>query len=73
MNGGHTWPGGDKAYFTYLSVGTIGNITMDINASELIWNFFQNYRLSNLNSVKDGKQNPSTFCLFQNYPNHFSI
>jgi polyhydroxybutyrate depolymerase len=48
LNGGHSWPGGDTAYFTYLSVGPIGNTTMDINASELMWDFFKNYDLTDL-------------------------
>jgi polyhydroxybutyrate depolymerase len=72
LNGGHTWPGGDKAYFTYISAGPIGNINMDINTSELIWNFFKNYKLSKQTSIKGDLQNPSTFALFQNYPNPFN-
>jgi polyhydroxybutyrate depolymerase len=44
LNGGHSWPGGDTAYFTHLGAGPIGNTTMDINASELIWDFFKNYK-----------------------------
>ena len=48
LNGGHSWPGGDTSFFTYLSVGPIGNTTMDINASELIWDFFKNYNLTDL-------------------------
>ncbi len=52
LNGGHSWPGGDTAYFTYLSVGPIGNTTMDINASELMWDFFKNYNLTDLYPVR---------------------
>lgn len=36
--GGHTWPGGDPAQF-----GGQGPITQDINASELMWEFFQSH------------------------------
>ena len=52
LNGGHSWPGGDTAYFTHLSVGLIGNTSMDINASELIWDFFKNYNLTDLYPVR---------------------
>ena len=43
LKGGHSWPGGDKSYLTSLSLGPVGNTNMDINASELIWNFFKKY------------------------------
>ena len=45
IGGGHSWPGGDKQHL-YLSWGTIGTTNADINASELIWNFFKDYKLS---------------------------
>ncbi|MCD4780237.1 MAG: prolyl oligopeptidase family serine peptidase [Candidatus Omnitrophica bacterium] len=35
-SGGHTWPGGKQ----YLPERVIGKTCMDINASELIWDFF---------------------------------
>ena len=35
--GGHTWPGGNQ----YLPARTIGKTTRDINASELMWEFFK--------------------------------
>lgn len=38
-NGGHTWPGG----YQYLSRGIIGNTCMDINANEIIWEFFMRH------------------------------
>ncbi len=38
-NGGHTWPGG----LQYLSERTIGKLSKDINASEVIWKFFKSH------------------------------
>jgi polyhydroxybutyrate depolymerase len=35
-NGGHSWPGG----YQYLSEGIIGKTCRDINANEIIWEFF---------------------------------
>ncbi len=40
-NGGHTWPDGQQ----YSPPGLIGNVTRDINANELMWEFFQRYSL----------------------------
>jgi polyhydroxybutyrate depolymerase len=37
--GGHTWPGG----FPYASSGFAGKISQDINASELMWQFFRTH------------------------------
>jgi polyhydroxybutyrate depolymerase len=37
QNGGHTWPGGSQ----YLPESIIGKTSMDINATEEIWNFFK--------------------------------
>lgn len=36
IGGGHTWPGGKQ----YLPEKQIGKTCMDINASEIIWDFF---------------------------------
>ena len=36
INGGHTWPGG----FQYLPVGLVGRTSRDIDASQVIWEFF---------------------------------
>lgn len=38
-NGGHTWPGG----YQYLSKIIIGRTCKDINANEVIWEFFKNH------------------------------
>lgn len=38
--GGHTWPGGEE-----LPTWIAGNTTQDINASELMWEFFSKYSL----------------------------
>jgi polyhydroxybutyrate depolymerase len=37
--GGHTWPGG----FQYLPVWLIGRTSRDIDANEVIWNFFRKH------------------------------
>ncbi|MBM4277175.1 MAG: phospholipase [Deltaproteobacteria bacterium] len=39
--GGHTWPGGDQ----YLPAGIIGRTSRDIDANEVIWNFFKKHTL----------------------------
>ncbi len=39
--GGHTWPGGVQ----YLPVAVIGRTSRDINASEIIWEFFKQFQL----------------------------
>jgi polyhydroxybutyrate depolymerase len=72
LSGGHSWPSGDTTKFTWHSLGPIGKTNMDINASELIWNFFKNYRLPEPTEVKEYIQTPSEFVLFQNYPNPFN-
>jgi polyhydroxybutyrate depolymerase len=37
--GGHTWPGGTQ----FLSEKLVGKVCRDVNASELIWDFFRNH------------------------------
>ena len=69
INGGHTWPGGDKQQFGWSN---IGNTNGDINVSKEIWNFFKNYKLSEPTKVTDYSQQPVEFSLFQNYPNPFN-
>jgi len=39
--GGHTWPGG----YQYLGKGIVGKTSYDINADEIIWNFFEKHSL----------------------------
>lgn len=41
-DGGHTWPGGHST----LPLDIVGPLNTDIRASELIWDFVRNYRLS---------------------------
>jgi polyhydroxybutyrate depolymerase len=36
INGGHTWPGGSQ----YLPVGLVGRTSRDMDASQIIWEFF---------------------------------
>ena len=38
-NGGHTWPGG----YQYLPSMLVGKTTQDLNASEVIWEFFKRH------------------------------
>ena len=38
-NGGHTWPGG----YQYLPAMLVGKTTQDLNASEVIWEFFKRH------------------------------
>lgn len=40
-NGGHAWPGG----FEYLPKIIIGITTKNLDASQVIWNFFKDYRI----------------------------
>ena len=42
-NGGHTWPGG----WQYLPEKSVGKISRDIDASEVIWSFFKNVGTKN--------------------------
>jgi polyhydroxybutyrate depolymerase len=39
--GGHTWPGG----YQYLGKGIIGRTSRDIDANEVIWDFFEKHSL----------------------------
>lgn len=39
--GGHTWPGGD------INIPLLGRTTHDVDANELIWEFFQRHPLKN--------------------------
>lgn len=41
LNGGHTWPG----VFIASQAAVLGNTNRDINASDELWNFFNNYTI----------------------------
>ena len=71
INGGHSWPGGDKPSLV-IPWATIGNTNGDMNASVEIWNFLKAYDLRELTTVTSYSQSPSEFVLFQNYPNPFN-
>ncbi|OGU76051.1 MAG: hypothetical protein A2W11_06295 [Ignavibacteria bacterium RBG_16_35_7] len=71
LNGGHTWPSGNPAYLIIPGYN-MGNTNFDINASEIMWDFFKNYQLAEATLVKDDIQFPLRFSLFQNYPNPFN-
>jgi len=66
-DGGHSWPGGRK-----------GRLFADppsrkINASDLMWEFFQLHSLPNTTSVVLAeKRSHKNFSLYQNYPNPFN-
>jgi polyhydroxybutyrate depolymerase len=63
--GRHSWPGG-------ISVG-FGEPSKVINATDIIWDFFNQSTLNIISEVKEtqSKINPS-FELYQNYPNPFN-
>jgi polyhydroxybutyrate depolymerase len=45
-DGGHTWPGGNVVpNVEALGLGTMGNVNRDINASDLMWEFFKKHPL----------------------------
>jgi polyhydroxybutyrate depolymerase len=44
--GGHTWPGGDE-----LPRWLVGHTTQEVNATELMWEFFSKYALKHLTSA----------------------
>ncbi|MCG2811451.1 MAG: hypothetical protein L6428_08330 [Candidatus Aminicenantes bacterium] len=45
-HGGHTWPGGRiMPNVKMLGLGNLGNINRDINASDLMWDFFKRHPL----------------------------
>ena len=41
MGGGHTWPGGSQ----YLPEWIVGIVSKDINAGEVIWDFFEGFSM----------------------------
>ena len=41
MGGGHTWPGGSQ----YLPQWIIGIVSKDMNAGEVIWDFFERFSM----------------------------
>jgi polyhydroxybutyrate depolymerase len=43
-NGGHTWPGGTQ----YLPKFLVGTVSHNMNACEVIWDFFKGYKLVEL-------------------------
>ncbi len=47
-DGGHTWPGGGEAdpRAEKLGLGKMGHINRDINASDLMWEFFRKHTLN---------------------------
>lgn len=45
-DGGHTWPGGNVVpNVKMLGLGSLGNVNRDINASDLMWDFFKRHPL----------------------------
>jgi polyhydroxybutyrate depolymerase len=39
VGGGHTWPGSSLPFYLFF----LGNVCLDFNASEMIWQFFKNH------------------------------
>lgn len=39
VGGGHTWPGGERLWPEFI----VGRISRDVNATEMIWEFFQRF------------------------------
>jgi polyhydroxybutyrate depolymerase len=39
LGGGHTWPGGEQLWPRFI----VGRISRDVNATEMIWEFFQRF------------------------------
>jgi len=44
INAGHTWPGGTQ----YLPKAIIGSVSHNMNACEVIWEFFKEYKLADV-------------------------
>ncbi len=42
-NGGHVWPGSTNIFFNQLMRPMVGDNTMSINATEMMWDFFQRH------------------------------
>jgi polyhydroxybutyrate depolymerase len=40
VGGGHTWPGSTLPLYLFF----LGNVCLDFNASQMIWQFFRNIR-----------------------------
>jgi polyhydroxybutyrate depolymerase len=49
---GNTWPGGEQ----YEAENTIGKTSADVNADELIWNFFATRKLPGESGEQKGEQ-----------------
>ena len=65
-DGGHSWPGG--------TVPRIGGdqVSKQINATDLIWDFFQQHSRENTTKTNFSETLISEFELYQNYPNPFN-
>jgi polyhydroxybutyrate depolymerase len=65
INGGHTWPGSNGS--------GIGNVNMDISASEMIWNFVKDFSLADPDGLSYTPQ--STWKVYPNplYGNVLSL
>ena len=61
INGGHTWPGS-------FHLGTLGPTNLDFSASELIWDFFSKFELTEVSTaIADPTSSKVRF-----YPNPFN-
>lgn len=65
LGGGHTWPGSGNNFF-----GLVGNLNMDVNASEIIWEFFNRHSLQGLiSSVNEAEGSRGLVKVFPNPAN----
>lgn len=67
-NGGHRWPGSGRLESSQV----LGNNSLDISASEVIFEFFYENPLLPTGLSTDGNSKPKAFSLKQNYPNPFN-
>ncbi|MBK8944393.1 MAG: hypothetical protein IPM32_03885 [Ignavibacteriae bacterium] len=65
-DGGHSWPGG-----TIPRIGA-DPVSEQINATNLIWDFFLKHPKENTTNIKFDEKLNSSFELYQNYPNPFN-
>lgn len=62
IGGGHTWPGSGNNFF-----GLVGNLNDDVNASEIIWEFFNRHSLQGgINSVNEAFSQANSISVFPN-------
>ncbi|MGD8782350.1 MAG: T9SS type A sorting domain-containing protein [Ignavibacteria bacterium] len=61
--GGHSWPGGEESWHQPCDL---------ISATDLMWDFFKQYQLTEVTAIEEPGTIESDFILEQNYPNPFN-